>query len=93
MSTVKLGKMIDCDLDEKEEKQKKKKPSKEEVKAEVEAEEEEREPSDEVMSPVLTKPNTHIISPDHSHTMTRLIITHFRVKRLKNPFHLNLNRK
>ena len=35
MSTVKLGKMIDCDIAEKEEKQKKKKPSKEEVKAEA----------------------------------------------------------
>ena len=44
MSTVKLGKMIDCELDEKEEKQKKKKSKKEEAVAEDEP----SEPSDEV---------------------------------------------
>ena len=46
MSTVKLGKMIDCELDEKEEKQKKKKSKKEEAVAEDEPEP--SEPSDEV---------------------------------------------
>lgn len=49
MSTVKLGKMIDCELDEKEEKQKKKKSKKEE--GQPLAEEEASEPSDEVTCP------------------------------------------
>ena len=55
MSTVKLGKMIDCELDEKEEKPKKKKSKKEE--AEPVAEDEPSEPSDEVKGspPVLVK--------------------------------------
>ena len=48
MSTVKLGKMIDCELDEKEEKQKKKKSKKEEAPAGEEPEL--SEPSDEVTS-------------------------------------------
>ena len=52
MSTVKLGKMIDCELDEKEEKQKKKRSKKEEAAAEEEPEP--SEPSDEVTEhPVL----------------------------------------
>ena len=65
MSTVKLGKMIDCELDEKEEKQKKKKSKKEEA-APV-AEEEPSEPSDEVMA-------RHLYY-DHPNTQHNLTIT------------------
>ena len=60
MSTVKLGKMIDCELDEKEEKQKKKKSKKEEAAPVAEEEAEPSEPSDEVMARHLyyDHPNT-----------------------------------
>ena len=64
MSTVKLGKMIDCELDEKEEKQKKKKSKKEEAAAAEEPEP--SEPSDEVTChhPVLLITIlTHHITP------------------------------
>ena len=64
MSTVKLGKMIDCELDEKEEKQKKKKSKKEEAAAAEEPEP--SEPSDEVTChhPVLLMTIlTHHITP------------------------------
>ena len=85
MSTVKLGKMIDCELDEKEEKQKKKKSKKEEAAAAEEPEP--SEPSDEVTShhPVLLMTIlTHHITPIFTATqLTWLIFKTFQGKKVK----------
>ena len=73
MSTVKLGKMIDCELDEKEEKPRKKKSKKEEAEA---AAEEEPEPSDEVTAP---PPRTLTIL---THNITPICSTHSSTTKL-----------
>lgn len=107
LSSVKLGKLIECESDEKDEKPKtKKKKSKKEGSASEE--EKEEEPIEEVNTdhphkPDLTiqiKLDLHITHKTYLLTQTKILITFvvislvcFREKRLKSQFHLNLNLK